>query len=77
MTLPVSGLVIDRFYRAAVLGLGLLEARSETARRFGPDADARWKAFRVASRTGTGSNCWSGMPRCETRPGSRRAWCSV
>ena len=46
MTLPVSGPEIDRFYRAAVLGLGLLEARSETARRFGPDADARWKAFR-------------------------------
>ena len=46
MTPPVSAPEIDRFYRAAVLGLGLLEARSGTARRFGPDADARWKAFR-------------------------------
>lgn len=46
MTQPVSAPEIDRFYRAAVLGLGLLEARSGMARRFGPDADARWKAFR-------------------------------
>jgi len=37
---------VDRFYFAAMLGLGALEARSAVPRRFGPDADARWNAFR-------------------------------
>lgn len=37
---------VDRFYLAAMLGLGALEARSAVPRRFGPDADARWNAFR-------------------------------
>lgn len=37
---------VDRFYRAAVGGLAVLEARGASARRFGPDADARWNAFR-------------------------------
>lgn len=39
---------IDSFYRAAALGLTVLEARAGSARRFGPDADARWNAFRGA-----------------------------
>lgn len=33
------------FYDAAVLGLRFLDARSGAARRFGPDANARWKLF--------------------------------
>jgi hypothetical protein len=37
---------VERFYRAAMVGLGALETRSGGGRRFGPDADARWKAFR-------------------------------
>ena len=37
---------IDHFYVAAMLGLRALEARSAAPRRFGPDADARWNAFR-------------------------------
>lgn len=39
---------IESFYRAAALGLAVLEARAGGARRFGPDADARWNAFRGA-----------------------------
>lgn len=39
---------IESFYRAATLGLAALEARAGTPRRFGPDADARWNAFRGA-----------------------------
>jgi hypothetical protein len=46
MTAPVARADVDRFYRAAVLGLAVLESRTGVARRFGPDADARWKAFR-------------------------------
>lgn len=46
MPAPADPSQIDRFYQAAVLGLGVLEARSATARRFGPDVDARWNAFR-------------------------------
>jgi hypothetical protein len=37
---------IDRFYVAAMLGLGALEARAAAPRRFGADADARWNSFR-------------------------------
>ena len=33
------------FYSAAVLGLRALDARETTARRFGPDAEARWAQF--------------------------------
>jgi hypothetical protein len=35
--------------------MGLLEARSGATRRFGPDADARWRAFRGGLQDGTGS----------------------
>ena len=37
---------IDRFYAAAVAGLRALEAQHPTDRRFGPNADATWKAFK-------------------------------
>jgi len=37
---------VVHFYRAAALGLAVLEARSGGARRFGANADARWNAFR-------------------------------
>jgi hypothetical protein len=45
MTAPTDS-HIDHFYRAAGLGLATLEAREPRPRRFGPDADARWRAFR-------------------------------
>lgn len=35
----------EAFYSAAVLGLRVLDARERVARRFGPDADARWAQF--------------------------------
>ena len=38
--------VIDRFYAATVAGLRALEAQHPTDRRFGPNADATWKAFK-------------------------------
>lgn len=41
---------IERFYRAAILGLSALDSREQTGRRLGPDADARWRAFRGALR---------------------------
>src|SRR5690242_12221615 len=34
------------FYEAASLGLRALDARATRSRRFGPDADATWRAFR-------------------------------
>ncbi|MCC7381018.1 MAG: hypothetical protein IT384_04270 [Deltaproteobacteria bacterium] len=34
------------FYQAALVGLRYLEAQKPSGRRFGPDADARWSAFR-------------------------------
>lgn len=37
---------VERFYRAAAVGLSVLESRSGGGRRFGADADARWKSFR-------------------------------
>jgi hypothetical protein len=40
------------FYNAAVLGLRALDARETTARRFGPDADARWTQFAGALGAG-------------------------
>ncbi|MFO0575663.1 MAG: hypothetical protein U1A78_16830 [Polyangia bacterium] len=36
---------IERFYRGALLGLRTLEAGERSARRFGPEADARWRAL--------------------------------
>lgn len=33
------------FYRAAFLGLLVLDTRETTRSRFGPDVDARWKSF--------------------------------
>jgi hypothetical protein len=44
MTAPTSA-ERDAFYSAAVLGLRALDARERAARRFGPDADARWAQF--------------------------------
>jgi hypothetical protein len=40
------------FYGAAVLGLRALDARERTARRFGPEAEARW--MQLAGALGTG-----------------------
>ncbi len=37
---------LTSYYSAAVRALRYLEARRPTGRRFGPDADARWHAFR-------------------------------
>lgn len=37
---------MDRFYRAALLGLCALDARRGKRQPFGPDAEARWRAFR-------------------------------
>ena len=34
------------FYRLAMQGLCLLEAREQSGRRFGPDADSRWDEFK-------------------------------
>ena len=36
----------ESFYAAAVAGLRALDARERKPRRFGPDADARWSAFK-------------------------------
>lgn len=36
----------DAFYAAALAGLRELDARERAPRRFGPDADTRWAAFR-------------------------------
>jgi hypothetical protein len=40
------------FYSAAVLGLRALDARETTARRFGPEAEARWTQFAGALGAG-------------------------
>ena len=37
---------VRAYYRAALAGLQAVESRRATGRRFGPDADARWKSFR-------------------------------
>jgi hypothetical protein len=42
---PMSPEAIESFYRAAHLGLRVLDERG-ARRRFGADADARWKQFR-------------------------------
>lgn len=36
---------IERYYRAALLGLQSLDANERVAPRFGPEADARWRAL--------------------------------
>jgi hypothetical protein len=41
---------VDRFYQAAMVGLAVLDGRMAGSRRFGPDADARWKAFQGGLR---------------------------
>lgn len=41
--LPVAA---QRFYRAAVIGLRVLEAQPRGARRFGGDPDVRWERFK-------------------------------
>jgi hypothetical protein len=42
----------EAFYTAAVLGLRALDAQEQAARRFGPDADARWSQFAGALGAG-------------------------
>lgn len=44
--MTVDPSILEPYYRAAVLGLRALEARSGRRRSFGDEADARWKAFR-------------------------------
>ncbi len=46
MPTPIPPASVERFYRAALLGLRALDARERTPRRFGADADQRWKDFR-------------------------------
>lgn len=43
MTIPLADLT--SYYRAARVALHFVEARRPAGRRFGPAADARWKAF--------------------------------
>jgi hypothetical protein len=45
MPVAVTAEAAERFYRAALVGLGVLERGAETRRRLGPEADARWKGF--------------------------------
>jgi hypothetical protein len=45
-TLTASPIEVASYYRAAIACLHFVEARRPTKRRFGPDADARWKAFK-------------------------------
>lgn len=52
MTGPLTLEQRSAFYRAAVVGLRALDARETTARRFGPDADARWAQFAGALGAG-------------------------
>lgn len=46
MPLSISPASIERFYRAALVGLRALEARERAPRRFGAEAEQRWKDFR-------------------------------
>lgn len=52
LTSPPSSQDCAAFYGAAVLGLRALDARERTPRRFGADADARWKQFAGALGAG-------------------------
>lgn len=45
---PVSSEQHSAFYAAAIAGLRALDARERTPRRFGPEADTRWAAFKGA-----------------------------
>lgn len=47
---PIESSDIERFYRAALLGLGALDSREQSGRRLGPNAAARWGAFRGGLR---------------------------
>lgn len=49
-SLSIENSDAERFYRSAVLGLCALDSREGSGRRLGPDADARWRAFRGALR---------------------------
>lgn len=40
-----------RYYEAALIGLAALDAQAPQPRRFGVDADARWRSFRGALET--------------------------
>ncbi|MFY0579821.1 hypothetical protein ACN28S_41205 [Cystobacter fuscus] len=42
----VSNGQLENFYEAAFVGLKALDARADVARRFGPNADARWALFK-------------------------------
>ncbi len=46
MTPSISDPERDAFYAAALVGLRALEGRERRPRRFGADADARWRSFR-------------------------------
>jgi hypothetical protein len=48
----VANANLEPYYRAAILDLRALEARGGRRRSFGPDADARWGAFRGELRDG-------------------------
>ena len=45
MSESISAAGVESFYRAALVGLGWLDAVEAKQRRFGPEADARWKGF--------------------------------
>lgn len=45
MSESISVAGVESFYRAALVGLGWLDAVEAKQRRFGPEADARWKGF--------------------------------
>ncbi len=47
---------VRSYYQAALVGLQTVESRRATGRRFGPDADARWKSFRGDLTTGDRMN---------------------
>ncbi len=46
MSTPISPASVERFYRAALLGLRALDARESTPRRVGAASDQRWKDLR-------------------------------
>jgi hypothetical protein len=52
VTSPLTFEQRSAFYWAAMLGLRALDARETTARRFGPDAEARWAQFAGALGAG-------------------------
>lgn len=46
MSLSVPAAQVEAFYRAALIGLHVLDERSGKGQRFGSEADARWTNFR-------------------------------